>query len=77
MEALALGRPVLVADTTALRELANRGLARATPLGCTPVETAQAIVGQLQNPLIPSDVTLPTWESCYEQLLTLYHSVVS
>jgi glycosyltransferase involved in cell wall biosynthesis len=77
MEALALGRPVLVADSTALRELAASGLARATPLGGTPEEVAAAILDQLRQPLIPANAQLPTWDACATDLLALYQRAVS
>jgi glycosyltransferase involved in cell wall biosynthesis len=76
MEALALGRPVLVAGTSALRELAELGLVRATPLGGTVGQVAAAVLDQLQQPLVPPSVRLPTWEACAADLLALYQSVV-
>jgi glycosyltransferase involved in cell wall biosynthesis len=76
MEALALGRPALVADTTALRDLATSGLARATPLGGTPAEVAEAALQQLRQPLAPAGIDLPTWEECASALLGLYQHVV-
>jgi glycosyltransferase involved in cell wall biosynthesis len=77
MEALALGRPVLVADSTALRELATSGLARATPLGGTAEEVAAAILDQLHEPLIPTNAQLPTWDACASDLLALYHRAIN
>ena len=76
MEALALGRPVLVADNTALKEVVAKGLARAVPPAINANDLAKAISEQLQRPLIPSPVSLPTWEACYDQLLALYHKAV-
>lgn len=76
MEALVLQRPVLVANTSALQELADRGLARAVPLESTPAEVATAIVKQLRQPLVPQNVTLPTWDACATSLLALYQSIV-
>jgi glycogen synthase len=73
MEALALGRPVLVADTSGLNELAERGLVRAIPLDSTPDQVAAALLDQLRRPLVPGQVELPTWERCAAELLTLYH----
>lgn len=75
LEALSLKRPVLVADTSGLRELADRGLARSIPLQSTPQQTAAAVVQQLRNPLIPADLDLPTWDDCARELLLLYRSV--
>ena len=76
MEALALGRPMLVTDTSGLRELAQRGLVRSIPLKSSPQEIAEAVVNEIQNPLVPSHVELPTWEGCTAQLLDVYRSVV-
>ena len=75
MEALALHRPVLVADTSALREYAERNLARAVSLDSTPEELASAVMRQLDNPLIPDQLNLPTWDDCAKQLNILYHDV--
>jgi glycosyltransferase involved in cell wall biosynthesis len=75
MEALTFKRPVLVTDTSALSELAQRGLARAIPLTSTDEQTATAILRQLTEPLIPPDMQLPSWDACASQLLDLYLSV--
>jgi glycosyltransferase involved in cell wall biosynthesis len=75
MEALALQRPVLVVGTTALQELAERGLACAVPIESTPEEVATAIVKQLREPLLPANVELPTWDDCASKLLTLYTAI--
>lgn len=76
LEAISLGRPVLVADTTALRDLAESGLARATSLGSTTEEVAQAVLEQLRQPLFPGNVNLPTWDACAAELLCLYRQVI-
>jgi glycosyltransferase involved in cell wall biosynthesis len=76
LEALALGRPALVADTSSLRELVELGLVRATPLGSTAEEVAAAVLDQLRQPLIPSNVALPTWDACATELLALYRSAI-
>ena len=76
LEALDLGRPVLVAGTTALQEFADQGLARAVPLRSTPEDVAMAIVKQLRNPLVPVNVQLPTWDACADSLLRLYQSTI-
>jgi glycosyltransferase involved in cell wall biosynthesis len=75
MEALALERPVLVADTSGLRELADDGLARSVPLNARPAQVAAALADQIRNPLRPTNVTLPTWDSCTDNLLALYQTV--
>jgi glycosyltransferase involved in cell wall biosynthesis len=76
MEALALRRPVLVADTSGLREFADRGLARTIALKSTPEKLAAEIVRQIEEPLIPMPVHLPTWDDCATNLLALYQSVM-
>lgn len=76
MEALSLGRSVLVADTSGLTELAERGLVRAIPLGSTAEQVAAAALEQLAHPLVPDRIDLPTWDQCAEALLTLYSDVL-
>ncbi len=75
MEALTLKRPVLVAGTSALQELADRGLARAVSLESTPEEVATAVVSQLRQPLVPQNIVLPTWDTCAANLLALYQEI--
>lgn len=75
MEALSLGRSVLVANTSGLRELAERGLVQAIPLESSVQDLASAMVNQLRHPLIPNTNGLPTWDSCATALLAVYESV--
>jgi len=76
LEALALGRPVLVADTSGMRELAQRGLARAVSLDSPPEQVAAAALDELSRPLAPKPLKLPTWDDCANSLLALYESVL-
>jgi glycosyltransferase involved in cell wall biosynthesis len=76
MEALTAHRPVLVAYTSGLQELADAGLVRAIPLRSSPADAAGAIVAQLRDPLIPSDLAVPTWQDCADALLAVYERVV-
>jgi len=76
-EALALGRPVLVADSTALRELAERGLARMIAPFSPPKEIALAIQQQLEKPLVPVTSSLPTWDDCAANVLALYQNALA
>jgi len=77
MEALALRRPVLVADTSGLREIAEQGLACAVPLNSKPEEIAQAVLQQLEHPLIPpAHLALPTWDECVRQLQIVYRTAI-
>lgn len=74
LEALAVGRPVVVADSSGLSELAARGVARAVPLGSDPRTVADAMLGELQNPHPAELGQLPTWDDCAAQLSELYAS---
>jgi glycosyltransferase involved in cell wall biosynthesis len=77
MEALALRRSVLVADTSGLRELAERGWARAIALGSTPEAIAEAVVASMAAPCpLPPDFRLPTWDDCTHQIQAIYRTIV-
>jgi glycosyltransferase involved in cell wall biosynthesis len=72
LEALALGCPVLVLATSGLQELAERGWARSVSPESSPAEIAAAALEQLNHPLIPDNVELPTWDACAADLAALY-----
>ena len=76
MEAISLKRPVLVADTSALRDLAERGLARKVAVSSSPRQVASAILDQLDSPLIPPNIVVPSWDDCAQELVQLYASVL-
>ena len=76
LEAIALGRPALVAATSGLNEIAGRGLAQAIPLDSTPRQIAEAVLDQLRQPHMPPPFKLPTWDDCATDLFTLYQQVV-
>jgi len=76
LEAAALGRSVLVADNSGMRELAQRGWARSISLTSTPRQIADAILAQLNQPLTPRQVRLPSWDGCAAALFDLYQAVV-
>ena len=77
IEALALGRPALVADTSGLAELARDGLARPIALTATAAELAETIVDELAHPRATPGIHAPTWQECADSLLALYRSVAS
>ena len=76
MEALALGRKVVVADTSGLSELAAEGLATAvapkTPPGVLAGVLARAAAGPGPEPF-----DLPNWDDCADELLALYDEILS
>jgi len=76
LEALSLGCPALVADTSGLSELAARGLVRAIPLKSTDRQVADAVLEQLRNPLVPARLDLPTWDDCAAGLMALYQDIL-
>jgi glycosyltransferase involved in cell wall biosynthesis len=75
MEALALGRRVLVADTSGLSELAEEGLARAVPIGATPQQIGRALVDLIRSPE-PQKLDLPTWDQSAASLADVYREVL-
>lgn len=76
MESLSLQRPVLVTETSGLKELADQGLVRAIPLHSTPEEVALAVQKQIEEPVLPpTSFVLPTWDTCASQLLHVYQAV--
>jgi glycosyltransferase involved in cell wall biosynthesis len=76
MEALALGRKVVVADTSGLSELAAEGLATAVAPDIAPGELARVLVGVAAAPESPP-VNLPDWDDCTARLLGLYEEILS
>ena len=76
MEALALRRRVLVADTSGLSELARAGLARAVPIDASASDIAAALVDLLRSPE-PTDMRLPTWDESAAQLADVYRAVLA
>jgi glycosyltransferase involved in cell wall biosynthesis len=77
MEALALRRPVLVSDTSGLRELAAKGLCRAIPRDAGPRELAAAIAEELEARREVPDLALPDWDACAQALSDVYHDVLA
>lgn len=74
MEALAAGSPVLVARTSGLTELADRGMARGVAPESSPAQIAAALLAQIEQPITPSRVAVPTWNQCIADLLRIYHA---
>lgn len=75
MEALALGRKIVVADTSGLSELASEGLAIAVPPKAPPTELARTLI-DVAAAMSPNSPALPTWEHCVDQLLRVYAEIV-
>jgi glycosyltransferase involved in cell wall biosynthesis len=76
MEAVALGRKVVVADTSGMSELAAEGLATAVPVDASPQVLAGVLarVARDVDPVVPA---LPTWDDCAEEVLGLYREILT
>ncbi|RVD14631.1 glycosyltransferase family 4 protein [Mesorhizobium sp. M4B.F.Ca.ET.017.02.2.1] len=77
MEALSLRRPVLVTDTSGLRELAANGLCRAIACNAGPAELAAAMAEELEAHREVPDLALPDWDACAQALSDVYRDVLS
>ncbi|MEX2314192.1 MAG: glycosyltransferase family 4 protein, partial [Thermomicrobiales bacterium] len=76
VEAISLKRSVLVSANSALREMADAGLAQAISSGSSPRQIAAAILGLIDEPLKPPDIELPSWDDCANRLIDTYRSVL-
>jgi glycosyltransferase involved in cell wall biosynthesis len=77
MEALALGRRVLVSDTAGLGELARKGLCRAVRLNARSSELAEAMAGELTAKREVRETSLPDWDCCVDELIAVYEGVLN
>lgn len=75
-EAQALGRRILVSDTTGLSEIAAAGLASAVPFDATARDLAAAMDATMSGPRSAAGA-VPTWEACAEEVLDVYRSVLA
>jgi glycosyltransferase involved in cell wall biosynthesis len=71
LEALAVGRPVLVADTSGLAEIAADGLATSIDPDARPADTARALAALAVLPTRPG-AALPTWSDTTARLADVY-----
>jgi glycosyltransferase involved in cell wall biosynthesis len=78
MEALALGRPVVVAATSGLVELARDGLVSAVPADAPALVVARELLRTAEAPPrpVPAGV-LRSWDDCASDLITLYREVAA
>jgi glycosyltransferase involved in cell wall biosynthesis len=76
-EALTLGRPLIVSDATAYRELVAGGLARGVRHDESAAGVARAILEQLEHPSSAPPVEFPTWDDCASRLLAIYRFVLA
>jgi glycosyltransferase involved in cell wall biosynthesis len=76
MEALSLRRPVLVSDTSGLRELAISGLCRATARNASARELATVMAEELEAHREVPDLVLPDWDACAQALSDVYRDAL-
>ena len=71
---MALRRPVLVAETSALRELTAVGDVGTVPLDTPPAALAAAMLREMRRaqPSGPLKAALPRWDDCARGLLHVY-----
>jgi glycosyltransferase involved in cell wall biosynthesis len=75
LEAASTGRPIIVAGSTALQELADAGIAVAVAPDSGAGAIAVALEEQIRRPARRTPVALPTWDGCAEQLLSIYRGL--
>jgi len=72
MEAVALGVPVVVADTSGLSALSRIPLVSTVPLDASPQAIATALCYGRKRKAQPYPSLLSSWDDCVDQLLTTY-----
>lgn len=72
MEALDLGRPVVLLRTSGLTEIADVDWAVGVDPDAGPEVVADAICRQLESPIGPDVADLPTWDTSVAGLLDVY-----
>jgi glycosyltransferase involved in cell wall biosynthesis len=76
-EAIAAGRPVVTADTSALAGVCAHPNLRAVPHRATAAEIAAAIDALLDAPPLVDPPSMPTWDECVSALLEIYHRALA
>ena len=76
LEAIAVGRPLLVADGTALAELGRYGEVSVVPPNVDKYSLAELIARKLREDLSPPRDLVPLWDDTTDQLETVYRELV-
>jgi glycosyltransferase involved in cell wall biosynthesis len=76
VEALSLGRKVLVSDTSGLAEMVERGHARGASIAAKAEERARLMIETMEDDKIRAPIEVPTWEDCVDCLLRIYRSAL-
>jgi glycosyltransferase involved in cell wall biosynthesis len=76
MEALGLGRPVVLADTSGLTELGRQGLATLVPADAGGDHVATALLDAASSRRwADAPPALPSWDDCAAALLDVYRAI--
>jgi glycosyltransferase involved in cell wall biosynthesis len=75
VEAAGLGRPLVVTDATALRDLVRRGEARGVPLNASATTVAAALLDEADRPPRVHEAP-PTWDACAVALAGCYRQIL-
>ena len=76
VEALSVGRRVLVNNASGLQEIADQGLARATDQSAAASEIADAMIEELSAGASIHTAELPTWDDCATRLIQSYREAL-
>jgi glycosyltransferase involved in cell wall biosynthesis len=71
LEAMALGKPVLVSNGSSLGDLREQGAHTISPVRPAR-EVGAAIISALRAPTVSSPMALPTWDECAKQVAAVY-----
>jgi glycosyltransferase involved in cell wall biosynthesis len=74
IEAIALGRPVVVSDSTGLHDLVHAGLARGVASVTDAGEVADALYKEMRSPT-RRPTGIPTWDDAAARLAAVYERV--
>ena len=77
LEALSLGRKVLVTESSALLELTQYDLVKAVPLNCGSDVLADSVVSHLFYNPQDKEIKLPTWNEGFQELKNIYAQVLN
>jgi glycosyltransferase involved in cell wall biosynthesis len=77
LEAVGLGTPALVLDSTALHDLVDAGWAGAVAADADDAQVADAIAASLARAHASTPPQIPTWDDCARSLLSVYESVAA
>ena len=77
MEALALGRRVLVTDCSGFREMVDQHAVTAVPPNANRQQIAEAVIANLGKGPLTRPIRLPTWDDCADRLAGVYQSVLA